>query len=156
MHKGSSSCWGSITMIHQACAVQRASPWIVSILWDGSHLEFEEPLPLSFLVTVVSSSSNPNEMVILQEQSNTDQKRGFRVHLPNVGPGIFSRVFLVPKKSGGVCPMTDLKALNAFLRTKHYPPVSFVTNSWHQAWWHVIQPPSHLRSNTCSSQMWAY
>ena len=37
-----------------------------------------------------------------------------------MGPGFFSMIFVVPKKSAGVLPIINLKALKQFLKPKHF------------------------------------
>ena len=60
-------------------------------------------------------------MEILQEQFNTLLKKGpSSPSLLAIGPGFFSRIFTVPKKSGVFCPLTDLKALNEVLKPKRF------------------------------------
>ena len=60
-------------------------------------------------------------MDILQEQLDTLIEKGALEPTPTSAiPGFFSTIFTVPKKSGGVCPIIHLKALNRFLRAKHF------------------------------------
>ena len=82
-------------------------------------MEFKKPPPLSSLTPVVTSSSNLDKLEILQEQFNSLIEKGALEPIPpSTGPVFFSRIFVVPKKSGGVCPIIYLKALNGFLTTK--------------------------------------
>ena len=55
-------------MFLQAWVAQSASLWIVSILWEGYHLEFGRPPSLSFFAPVIMSSKNLAKMEILHEQ----------------------------------------------------------------------------------------
>ena len=60
-------------------------------------------------------------MELLQEQFNALlEKRALELVPPGAGPGFYSRIFVVPKKSGGVRPIIDLKALNLFLKPKRF------------------------------------
>jgi hypothetical protein len=43
-----------------------------------------------------------------------------RVHDPFQSPGFYSRLFLVPKKTGGMRPVIDLSILNTFLLVPHF------------------------------------
>ena len=75
-------------------------------LLSGVLEVFAPLLPL-----VIISSSNPAKGALIEKGTSDPVP-------PSVDPGLFSRIFVVPKKSGGVFPIIDLKALNGFLRTK--------------------------------------
>ena len=67
---------GRLQEFHQAWLARGASPWIVSILREGYHLEFENPPPLSRLAPVVASSLDPRKMETLQEQFDALFQKG--------------------------------------------------------------------------------
>ena len=67
---------GHFNKFHQAWVAWGASPWIVSILREDYHLEFERPPPLSFVGPVIMSSKSPTKMEILQVQFNFLLKKG--------------------------------------------------------------------------------
>ena len=50
---------GCLQDFAQAWSARGASPWIVSILQEGYHLEFESPPPLSCMTSVVTASLDP-------------------------------------------------------------------------------------------------
>ena len=81
---------------HQAWAAQGASPWIVSFPWEGYHLKFKKPPLLSSHYSMITASPNPTEIEILQEQFDSLTEKGtVELVLPSVGPGFFSRIFIV-------------------------------------------------------------
>ena len=95
--------------------LRESSPWIISILQEGYQLEIERCLPLSCLTPVITASSNPAKIDILQERFNILLETvALESAPPSGGPGFFSGLFGVPKKLGGFCPIIDLKALNGF------------------------------------------
>ena len=70
---------------------------------------------------MITSSLDPRKIEILQEQFDALLKKGALEPVPTgMGPGFFSRIFVVPKKSGGVHPIINLKALNQFLKPKRF------------------------------------
>ena len=58
-------------------------------------------------------------METLQVQFDVLLVKGAQEPVPQgADPGFFSRIFVVPKKSGGIHPFIDLKALNQFLKPR--------------------------------------
>lgn len=49
-----------------------------------------------------------------------------RVPASEVGPGCYSRSFLVPKKDGGLHPVLDLCPLNTFLKKKKFKMLTLI------------------------------
>ena len=92
-----------------------ASPWIVSILRKGFSLRFKElpplssrPLPFSLPVSLLRRQALHAEILEMIEKGAVEQAQ-------DSSPGFYSRVFVVPKTSGGWRPVIDLSALNKFL-----------------------------------------
>ena len=72
-------------------------------------------------------------MVLLDKQAIEE------LNPQSLSPGFHSRIFLVPKKDGGFCPVFDLKALNQFVRKEklNLTTPRVVTNSLHLGDWAV-------------------
>ena len=72
---------------------------------------------------MIWSLANPAK--IFQEEIDILLTKGALEIVPySAGPGFFSRIFVVPKKSRGVCLIIDLKALNGFLKPKCFKMAS--------------------------------
>ena len=92
-----------------------ASPWSVLVLRKGfafrfKHLPPLSPVPLPFRLPVsqtrlVELDSQIAKMISKQAVEPADPR----------SPGFYSRIFVVPKATGGWRPVIDLSALNRFL-----------------------------------------
>ena len=93
-----------------------AHPWIVELLRRGYKLEFLSKPPLTNHPDLQSASGDPTRTQTLREIS-TDllDKAAIERVVDTSSPGFYSRLFFVPKKSGGVRPVIDLSTLNSFL-----------------------------------------
>ena len=91
--------------------------WVLSIVRNGFRIPFRLSPPLSVVPISMSQSSSP----LLQEEIEQFlQKRAVeRVHDPET-PGFYSRLFLVPKKNGKLCPVIDLSILNQYIRKQPF------------------------------------
>ena len=98
-----------------------ASPWIVAILRKGFLLKFETKPNLSYVPIPFSLPRDVDKLKALSlEVQQMLSKNAIELAPPNT-PGFYSRLFLVPKNSGGWRPVIDLSALN-----KHVVKPEFV------------------------------
>ena len=83
-------------------------------------LETPPPLPPSIEPLM------EDHLSLLQQEVRAVLAKGAieRVLIPEVGHGCYSHYFLVPKKNGGICPILDLRPLNAFLRKDKFRRVT--------------------------------
>ena len=94
-----------------------ADPWVVSTLREGYAIEFLQHPPLSAKPIFGLNSRHPK---VKEEILKMIHKGALeRVFNPN-SPGYYSRIFVVPKKTGGLRPVIDLKLLNKFLKPKPF------------------------------------
>ena len=93
-----------------------ASSYVIKILSQGYKLPFHSRPELSRVPLVLSEYTDPVKQALLLEQINTLLAKRAIERVTNINsPGFYSRLFLVPKKSGGWRPVIDLSALNQFL-----------------------------------------
>jgi len=93
------------------------SQWTVEVLKEGYQLEFHRKPRLTRIPMLNLNSKGP---LVDQEILDMIAKGALeKVDNPN-SPGFYSRIFLVPKKTGGMRPVIDLKRLNQFLVHKHF------------------------------------
>jgi hypothetical protein len=88
----------------------------------GLHLQFLRSPPLSEIPISLSHTSDKEKRILLSEEVQSLILKGAveRVHDPFQSPGFYSRLFLVPKKTGGMRPVIDLSILNTFLLVPHF------------------------------------
>ena len=88
----------------------------------GLHLQFRRSPPLSEIPISLSHTSDKEKRILLSEAVKSFILKGAieRVHDPFQSPGFYSRLFLVPKKTGGMRPAIDLSILNTFLLVAHF------------------------------------
>ena len=94
-----------------------ADPWTVSVLKKGYNLEFETKPPLTITPVMNLNSKNPQTNVEIQGMID---KGTLELVIDTSTPGFYSRIFVVPKTSGGWRPVIDLKALNRHLVKKPF------------------------------------
>ena len=83
----------------------------------GLELQFKQLPPLSESPIPFSVSSDPHKRLRLSEEVSVLLQRAAIEQVPtsSLGPGFYSRLFLVPKKKGGMRPVIDLSILNTYL-----------------------------------------
>ena len=64
--------------------------------------------------------SDPARVAVLQKEVDQLLEKGAIHHVPFPSPGFYSRLFTVPKKTGGFRPVLDLSALNLFIQRIHF------------------------------------
>lgn len=97
-------------------------PWVLSIIRGGLDLQFKRPPPLSASPIPFTTSADPHKILLLDsEVSMLLQKAAIElVSTTALDPGFYSRIFLVPKKTGGMRPVIDLSVLNTYLIIPHF------------------------------------
>ena len=99
--------------------------WVLSLIQEGYKLEFET-IP-SFNGIKETKLPNENMSILLQEVDTLLQKQAIEKVDHNLNQGFYSTFFLVPKKTGGVRPVINLRPLNMYLRTQHFKMDSMKT-----------------------------
>ena len=94
-----------------------ADPWVVSTIKHGYAIEFIHQPPLSTTPIFGLNSNHPQVKVEILKMI---QKGALEEVLNPFSPGFYSRIFVVPKKTGDLRPVIDLKLLNNFLKPKPF------------------------------------
>ena len=88
----------------------------MSLLRWGYKIPFREQPPLSWEPVINSSYQDPQKNLLLQQAVDEMLLKGaIRLLESTSVPGFYSRLFLVPKKTGEMRPVIDLSALNKFV-----------------------------------------
>ena len=87
----------------------------------GLELPFKQLPPLSESPIPFSVSSDPHKRLRLSEEVSVLLQKAAIEQVPtsSLGPGFYSRLFLVPQK-GGMRPVIDLSILNTYLVAPHF------------------------------------
>lgn len=89
---------------------------MVQVLREGFRLDFVQHPPLTRNVSLDSASRDPSRMRILSDiVLDLLAKEAVEPVENPTSPGFYSRIFFVPKKSGGHRPIIDLSVLNLSL-----------------------------------------
>ena len=94
-----------------------ADPWIVSTIRFGYSLEFQSKPQLSSIPIWDLNSKHPQVDLEIEKML---QKGALEEVFNLQSPGFYSRIFVVPKKTGDLRPVIDLKILNTFLKPKPF------------------------------------
>lgn len=96
--------------------------WVLSVIRGGLDLVFLQLPPLSTSPIPMSRTSDKEKCRLLSEEVLTLLQKGVIEELsPHLlTPGFYSRLFLVPKKTGGMRPVIDLSILNTYLLVPHF------------------------------------
>ena len=90
---------------------------MVSTLRHGYSIEFQDNPPLSNTPIFGLNSKHPK---VKEEIQKMIQKGALEKVYNTNSPGFYSRIFVVPKKTGDLRPVIDLKMLNKFLKPKPF------------------------------------
>ncbi|VDH90179.1 Hypothetical predicted protein [Mytilus galloprovincialis] len=93
--------------------------WVLKTLQEGLKLEFQETPHLTGIKhTSVNARNLP---IILAEVEDLIEKNAIEiVPQAEIHQGFYSTLFLVPKKTGDLRPVINLKPLNQYLRKQHF------------------------------------
>ena len=93
--------------------------WVLKTLQEGLKLEFQETPHLTGIKhTSVNARNIP---IILAEVEDLIEKNAIEiVPQAEIHQGFYSTLFLVPKKTGDLRPVINLKPLNQYLRKQHF------------------------------------
>ena len=93
-----------------------ASSYVLKVLSQGYKLPFNSLPALTTVPLIQSQYSDPNKQALLLGHVDALLQKQAIEKVSNVNsPGFYSRLFLVPKGSGGWRPVIDLSVLNTFL-----------------------------------------
>jgi len=106
-----------LSLFWEAWERKGAHPWVVSVLKEGFSLDFTEKPKLTSIPTVQSASpSDRQRNKVLQGLIDDLLSKGAVEPVEDtLSPGFYSRLFFVPKKTGGARPIIDLSTLNETL-----------------------------------------
>ena len=95
-----------------------ASPWVLQVLETGYRLQWATCRPpLSREPKVFPRPATLDKVQVLDEEVQSLLRKGaIAPVLDCSSPGYYSRLFTVPKRTGGYRPVLDLSPLNRFLR----------------------------------------
>ena len=77
------------------------------------------------------SNQGPEEVLGMREQISLMLQKNVITEVSPNSPGFYSNVFLVRKASGGLCPVIDLKSLNAHIHAPEHSPSGFYSVGAH-------------------------
>ena len=99
----------------------RADEWVTEVLHYGYRIPFMSTPPLaSEPIPFQSYHHNTERFEVLDaEIADMEKKQAIEeVRVP--GPGFYSRMFVVPRASGGFRPVTDLSLLNKYINLSKF------------------------------------
>jgi hypothetical protein len=90
--------------------------WVLSVIRGGLDLMFQERPPLSDGPIPMSQISDKEKFCLLSEEIQSLLLKRVIEEIPPTQStqGFYSRLFLVPKKTGGMRPVIDLSILNSY------------------------------------------
>ena len=110
---------GRLKFFHREWQKITQDQWVLSTIKEGLKLEFIAKPPFSGIRKTNVNVQNSN--IFLSEVDKLLEKGAIEpVPLENMRTGFYSTFFLVPKKSGGLRPVINLKPLNRYLRKQHF------------------------------------
>lgn len=96
--------------------------WVINVIKVGYHPTFAKRPPLSPSAVGFNAPQEPEKVDLLTEavQAMVAKNAIVVVDKEHLDPGFYSRLFLVPKPTGGWRPVIDLSRLNKFLVVPHF------------------------------------
>lgn len=81
--------------------------WILRVVREGFRFRFVSEPPLSDTPIAFPPPTDPARFTILQKEVESLVAKGAVTLVNSAGPGFYSRLFTVPKKSGDFRPVLD-------------------------------------------------
>ena len=106
------------TLLYLKNWVQLTTDWSVLHIVKGYRLRFKA-LPHQFYRPITNSKSSKEFQAIKQEVNSLLSKGAIKL-IPKSQAKLVSGLFTVPKKSGGLRPVINLKPLNQFLHLQTF------------------------------------
>ena len=104
---------GRLQRYWQTWVLQDVEPWVQEVLHKGYQIPFLcSPPPLTQPIQFKSYDYNSNKAQALQESIEAMITKGAIELVKNPNRGFYSRMFVVPKSSGGWRPVIDLSPFN--------------------------------------------
>ncbi|VDI69819.1 Hypothetical predicted protein [Mytilus galloprovincialis] len=121
-NSGKSSVGGWLSFFLNQWKKITSDCYVLSIIRGGLTLQFKNPPPLSAVPISLSHTQDPVKCQLLSVEVDTMLQKAAieEVSILTLSPGFYSRLFLVPKKTGGMRPVIDLSILNKFLIVPHF------------------------------------
>jgi hypothetical protein len=96
--------------------------WVLSVIQGELDLVFQERPPLSDSPIPMSQTSDKEKFRLLSEEVRSLLLKRVIEEIPltQLIPGFYSRLFLIPKKTGGMRPVIDLSILNRYISVPHF------------------------------------
>ena len=96
-------------------------PWILNTIHDF-HINFSHTPPLAHSPPLHQDPSMTKEqaMILSEEIHSLLEKSAIMCLPPQLGPGFYSNVFVVPKRDGGWRPIINLQKLNNYIHCPHF------------------------------------
>ena len=115
--ESSNSSGGRLQDFWESWEKMEADPWIVSTIRHGYNLEFNTKPLLSTSPVWGLNSKHPQVNLEIEKMLLKGALEEVQNHH---SPGFYSRIFVVPKKTGDLRPVIDLKILNTHLKSKPF------------------------------------
>ena len=110
---------GRLSLFLQEWEKITSDKWVLNTIKTGYKLEFLVKPP--FQGVKATNVPLENQDVIKQEINSLLEKKAIEVvPFSQIHSGFYSTLFLVPKKTGDLRPVINLKALNRYLRKQHF------------------------------------
>ena len=93
-------------------------PWVLNSITEGSRIPFKSP-PFQLFpgLNMVMSEDMAN---ICDEEARSFLSKGAVNKISEREKGFVSGIFVIPKNSGGLRPIINLKGLNKFVKYQHF------------------------------------
>ena len=114
--------------------------WVLSVIRGGLDLVFQERPPLSDSPIPMSQTLDKEKFRLLSEEVQSLLLKNVIEEIPPTQstPGFYSRLFLVPKKTGGMRPVIDFKMeINRSIRACILPGILTTKLDLSDAYFHI-------------------